>query len=286
MGKQITQQARGRGGPAFKVRRKGYRYRISYPFLNVEGIGKITKLINSSGHSAPLAEIEVDIKQDENISDMRQGNISEFSESKLEQTSEDKQTTEVKTPKSIKLSVNNINNKIKFIVPAAGGVYEGKEIYICKFREGGVYEKGDVVKLKNIKQGEKVFNIENVPGKGGKFLRSAGSSGMIGVKDSKDVEIIIKRRKLKLNENCRAIVGVVAGEGRKTKPFVKAGKKHHLMKSKGRKWHRTSAVKVNAVDHPFGSGRGKRIKSKIAKRNAPAGAKVGHIRPRQTGKRK
>jgi len=67
--------------------------------------------------------------------------------------------------------------------------------------------------------------------------------------------------------------------------MLKAGKKHHLMKSKGRKWHRTSPIKVNAVDHPFGSGRGKRIKSKIAKRNLPPGKKVGHIRPRRTGRK-
>ena len=59
-----------------------------------------------------------------------------------------------------------------------------------------------------------------------------------------------------------------------------------MMKAIGRKWHRTSAVKMNAVDHPFGGGRGKRIKSKIAKRNAPAGAKVGHLRPRRTGRKK
>ena len=58
------------------------------------------------------------------------------------------------------------------------------------------------------------------------------------------------------------------------------------MKSRNKLWPRTSAVKFNAVDHPFGSGRGKRIKSKIAKRNAPAGARVGHLRPRRTGIKK
>ena len=58
------------------------------------------------------------------------------------------------------------------------------------------------------------------------------------------------------------------------------------MLAKGRKWHRTSAIKTNAIDHPFGGGRGKRIKSKIAKRNAPPGAKVGHIRPSRTGRKK
>jgi len=66
---------------------------------------------------------------------------------------------------------------------------------------------------------------------------------------------------------------------------MKAGKMFYAMKAKGRKWHFTSRVKVNAVDHPFGGGRGKRIKSKIAKRNAPPGAKVGHIRPRRTGRK-
>jgi len=42
---------------------------------------------------------------------------------------------------------------------------------------------------------------------------------------------------------------------------------------------------MNVIDHPFGSGRGKRIKSKIAKRNAPPGRRVGLLRPRRTGKR-
>ena len=142
------------------------------------------------------------------------------------------------------------------------------------------------MKLKDIPVGMKVFNIETVPGNGGKILRASGCFAVVLDKNNKQVEIQIKRRKIKLNEDCRAGVGVAAGEGRLMKPIVRAGKKHHMMKSKGRKWHRTSAVKVNAVDHPFGSGRGKRIKSKIAKRNSPPGRKVGHLRPKQTGKRK
>ena len=43
---------------------------------------------------------------------------------------------------------------------------------------------------------------------------------------------------------------------------------------------------MNVIDHPFGSGRGKRIKSKIAKRNAPHGRRVGLLRPRRTGKKR
>jgi len=169
--------------------------------------------------------------------------------------------------------------------PAASGIYEEQEILINEKREGEKPEIGDILKLKDIPQGTKVFNIEAVPGAGGKYLRSSGCSGIV-MEKGKLVEIQIRRRKIKLNENCRAIVGIAAGEGRLMKPIIKAGKKHYMMLAKGRKWHRTSPVKVNAVDHPFGGGRGKRIKSKIAKRNAPPGKKVGHLRPKQTGKRK
>tara|TARA_Y100000310_G_scaffold22873_1_gene21851 strand:+ start:140 stop:847 length:708 start_codon:yes stop_codon:yes gene_type:complete len=235
MGKRITQQARGKGSLTFRVRPKAYRYRISYPKLNVKGKAKIIRLFNSAAHSAPLIKIQID--------------------------------------------------KEIFICPAADGIYEGQEIMINKKREGDLLEIGDIVSLKDIPQGTKIFNVELSPGSGGKYIRSAGSSGVIMNKDDKIVEVIINKRKLKLNENCRAIIGVAAGEGRLMKPMLKAGKNHHIMKSKGRKWHRTSPVKVNAVDHPFGGGRGKRIKSKIAKRNAPPGKKVGHIRPKRTGKK-
>jgi ribosomal protein L2 len=43
---------------------------------------------------------------------------------------------------------------------------------------------------------------------------------------------------------------------------------------------------MNVIDHPFGSGRAKNPKSKIAKRNAPPGRRVGLLRPRRTGKKK
>jgi len=185
----------------------------------------------------------------------------------------------------IEISDITKKQKIIFFIPAANGIYEGKEIYFGKRPENKDAEIGDVLKLKDIKQGTNVFNVEIFPGSGGKLLRSAGVSGIIGVKDSK-VEILVKRRKIALNENCRAVIGISAGDGRLLKPLVKAGKQHYRMKAIGRKWHRTSAVKMNAVDHPFGGGRGKRIKSKIAKRNAPPGAKVGHIRPRKTGRKK
>jgi len=267
MGKRITQQARGKGSLTFKVRPRAYRYRISYPSLSAEGIGNMIKLFNSSGHSSPLVEIEIE-------------NISSTTQDKTSKSLREKSNT-----KNLEFT-NNKKQKIRFIVPAAEGIYEGQEIYIGKRPENKDPEVGDILKLKDIKQGTKVSNIESVPGKGGKYFRSAGSSAVVMVNENGKVEIQIKRRKIKLHENCRAVIGNVAGDGRLIKPLIKAGKQHHRMKAVGRKWHRTSAVKVNAIDHPFGSGRGKRIKSKIAKRNASPGSKVGHIRPRKTGRKR
>jgi len=231
MGKRLTQQARGKGGPAFKVRPRGYRFKITYPAQSTEGSGTILKLIHSPAHSAPLAKISSQSGQ--------------------------------------------------FFVPAANGTYVGQSIFI-----NGTIENGSIAQLRDIPQGTKVFNIENHPGSGGKILRGSGTSGIVMNKEKGQVEIIIRRRRIKLNEHCRAIVGIVAGDGRKLKPIIKAGNTHHMKKAQGRKWHRTSAVKTNAIDHPFGGGRGKRIKSKISKRNSSPGQKVGHISPRRTGKRR
>jgi len=230
MGKRTKGRAKGRGNIQYRVRKKAYCYRISYPKLSSVGKAKIIRLINSAAHSTPLAKIKI--------------------------------------------------NTEEFFVPAADGIYEGQEIDVFD----GKIENGNILILKNIPQGTKIFNIESFPGSGGKYLRSSGCYGLIGIKDKEGVEVIIKRRRVKINENCRAIIGVAAGDGRISKPFAKAGKRFHLMRSKGRRWHYTSAIKTNAVDHPFGGGRGKRIKSKIAQRNAPPGAKVGHIRPSRTGR--
>lgn len=174
-----------------------------------------------------------------------------------------------------------MNNKV-FYVPAAKNVFEGKKIEI-----NGKIEDGNISELKKIPIGKRIFNIEIRPGDGGKLVRASGNSAEILSKEKEKVKILLSSKKeLELDPRCRAIIGEAAGAGRLEKPILRAGKMWHMMRAKGKLWPRTSAVKVNIVDHPFGGGRGKRIKSKIAKRNAPPGARVGHIRPRRTGKRK
>ena len=119
-------------------------------------------------------------------------------------------------------------------------------------------------------------------------MRAAGTSALVARKaeNNKVVILMPNKKEIEVSGDCRATIGTIAGSGKNLKPFITAGRKFYKMKAVNRLWPRTSAVKFNAADHPFGSGRGKRIKPKIAKRNAPPGARVGHIRPRQTGKRK
>ena len=170
-------------------------------------------------------------------------------------------------------------------VPAFEGAFVEQEIMIG---ENAPPVVGNTLPLGMIPLATQIFNIERNPGDGGKFTRTAGSFATVLKKIENGFVIIVmpNKNQITLNPNCRATIGRIAGDGRILKPFMTAGKKHYKMKARNKLWPRTSAVKVNAVDHPFGSGRGKRIKQKIAKRNAPPGAKVGHIRPSRTGKRK
>lgn len=231
MGKRIIQQARGHGSHTYRVRRKAFRYRLKYP-SKLEGEGKIVKLLDSPGHSAPLAKIE--------------------------------------------------HSKGFFYIPAFNGMVEGEKISF-----GKEISPGNILKLKSIPVKTQIYNIESKPGDGGVFIKTAGSSAIISRIVGDQIYIIFPSKKeKKFNQNCRALIGVVAGSGRLDKPVIKAGKKYHMKKAKSKLWPRTSAVKMNAIDHPFGSGRGKNPKSKIAKRNAPPGRKVGLLRPRRTGKRK
>jgi len=175
------------------------------------------------------------------------------------------------------------NKKEFFYIPAFKGMVEGQKIQIG----GDEVKEGNIMKLVDIPVKVPINCIESRPGDGGKFMKTAGSSaGINRIVGDKVLVMMPSKKEKKLNQNCRAIVGVVAGAGRLDKPIVKAGKNYHIKKSKSKLWPRTSATKMNAIDHPFGSGRGKVPKSRIAKRNSSPGQKVGLIRPKRTGKKK
>jgi len=145
---------------------------------------------------------------------------------------------------------------------------------------------GNTLPLKNIPEGTEIFNIESKPGDGGKFVKASGGTAKILGKMGDKIIVRLPSKKQRLFDvECRATIGIIAGSGRTDKPFVKAGKRWHAMHARGKLYPRTSGVAMNAVDHPFGSGRGRHVgKSKIPPRNAPPGRNIGLLRAKRTGR--
>lgn len=147
-------------------------------------------------------------------------------------------------------------------------------------------QTGNTLPLANIPEGTEIYNIEQNPGDGGKFVKSSGTFARVLAKVGKTVTIKLPSKKDKVfNANCRATIGTVAGGGRLEKPMMKAGRRWHAKRARGKLYPVTSAVAMNAMEHPFGSGRGRHMgKPSIAPRHAPPGRKVGQVKARRTGK--
>ena len=148
-------------------------------------------------------------------------------------------------------------------------------------------ESGNTLPLENLPEGTLVFNIEGIPGDGGKFCRSSGTFARILSKSGDKITIELpSKRKKSFNKECKASIGIVSGGGRPEKPFLKAGTKHYRMKIKNTVYPIVSGSAMNAVDHPFGNKRtSRKSKARPTSRNAPPGRKVGMIAARRTGRK-
>ena len=169
----------------------------------------------------------------------------------------------------------------KFIIPAAGARV-GDEIYIKE----GPTNSGNILPLSSIPKGSFVFAIENYPGSGPKLCKSAGTKAIVTGQETDKVILQMPSQQFKeFNPNCLATIGVPAGGGRGDKLFVKAGQNFYLARARNKLWPRSSAVKMNPVDHPFG-GHTKPGTPKTTPRGASPGAKVGSFGARRSGLRK
>lgn len=191
--------------------------------------------------------------------------------------------------KDVEGKVNDIVRDPRRDAPLAEVVYSDNSIGHLVATEGmgvGGYISSLVMKLSNIKEGSQISNVETYPNSGPKLCRAPGAFAIIVSKTAKDCIIQLPSKKMKkLNLECRATLGIPAGEGMNEKPFMKAGIKYYLMHTRGKHYPTTSGLAKNAVDHPYGgSGSGKR--KKPVSKNAPPGQKVGSFGPRRTGRRK
>lgn len=170
------------------------------------------------------------------------------------------------------------------LVLAPEGVRVGSKL-ICGV--SAPIKPGNTLTLAEIPEGTPIHNIETQPGAGGQFVRASGTHAVLLAHDVGQAVIRLPSGEIRsFNPSCRATVGTVAGGGRVDKPFVKAGKRYHEMRAKGKLYPRVCGVAMNVVDHPFGSGRGRHAgRPRTVSRHAPPGQKVGLIASKRTGER-
>ena len=115
------------------------------------------------------------------------------------------------------------------------------------------FNVGSCMKLKFMPLGSTICNIEMIPGKGGKLVRSAGLSAQLMARSGGYATIRMPSGEVRMiNEDCRATFGAVSNPEHNLRVEGKAGR----MRWKGiRPTVRGTAM--NPVDHPHGGGEGK-----------------------------
>jgi large subunit ribosomal protein L2 len=168
-------------------------------------------------------------------------------------------------------------------VPAPNGTTVGSRIEIGI---GATATARNILSLESIPDGTLICNIEKNAGDGGKLIKSAGSSALVFAHGTEGVTLKFPSGKfLMVNPKCRAMIGIIAGAGRKDKPFLKAGNRAKYMQAHGRLYPTVRGIAQAAVYHPHGGGRHQHIgRQSSVGRTTPPGRKVGIIAPRKTGR--
>lgn len=119
--------------------------------------------------------------------------------------------------------------------------------------EKAPFKPGCAMALKDMPLGSVVHNIELIPGKGGKLVRSAGLSAQYLARSGGYVTLKMPSGEVRLiNEKCRATFGALSNSEHMLRVEGKAGR----MRWKGfRPTVRGTAM--NPVDHPHGGGEGR-----------------------------
>lgn len=112
---------------------------------------------------------------------------------------------------------------------------------------------GNRMLLKNIPIGTFVYNIELIPGQGGKIVRSAGNSAQVMAIEGGYAQITLPSSEVRMvSENAMASIGALSNPEHNFENIGKAGRTRWMGI---RPTVRGSAM--NPVDHPHGGGEGK-----------------------------
>ncbi len=176
------------------------------------------------------------------------------------------------------LVLSNSNGE-KYLQIAFNGAYVGQKV-TSGSKVGPAL--GNTLSLGSIPDGAYVHNIESIPGDGGKFCRTGGTSAQI-VSHGDAVAVKLASGKIKqFHPLCRATVGFVAGSGSKDIPILKAGRNVHYHQSRAKRPFSVRGVAMNAVNHPHGGGNHQHVgRASTVGRGTPPGRKVGRLSPKR-----
>jgi len=171
----------------------------------------------------------------------------------------------------------------RFYTIAGEGMYVGQRVEIG---ENAKLQLGSVLPLDKIPEGTTVFNVERKPEDGGALFRSSGNYAVLVGRSGTNVMLKDSSGRIfTVDSSCKATIGVAAGGGRIEKPFLKAGTKMALMRSRGRLYPRVRGVAMISAYHPFGGGRHQHAGgARTVPRGAPPGKKMGLIAAKRTGR--
>ena len=118
---------------------------------------------------------------------------------------------------------------------------------------GSEIRLGNALPLKEIPLGTTVHNIELVPGRGGRMVRSAGSGAQVVAKEGRFVTLKLPSTEVRLvPAECVATIGQIGNVDHENVSWGKAGRSRWA----GRR-PKVRGVAMNPVDHPLGGGEGK-----------------------------
>ena len=112
---------------------------------------------------------------------------------------------------------------------------------------------GNALPLELIPLGTIIHNIELIPGRGAKMVRTAGAGAQLMAKDGNYVTIKMPSSEMRMvRKECLATIGVLSNAEFKNLKVGKAGRTRHLgIRPTVR------GVTMNPCDHPHGGGEGK-----------------------------
>ncbi|MEW6611078.1 MAG: 50S ribosomal protein L2 [Patescibacteria group bacterium] len=141
-------------------------------------------------------------------------------------------------------------DKERRYIPASVDITVGTEVMASLHKIEAT--PGNRMPLKYIPTGLAVYNIELVPGRGGKIVRSAGTNAILMNVEGNFAQVKLPSGEIRLfPKDACASVGQVSNPDRRLVRLGKAGRMRH----KGWK-PKVRGKAMNPVDHPHGGGEG------------------------------